>query len=130
MSRDNLNPTSCRAALVKLDRRIPSNWTTACDLNTMIVLIDLSDKMLDIKSKEYKAYLYRELANSLVNIALKSPEDNLERVDWIKVSIKHKDNQIDALTSGKDLYKLATITDSNLIAQHIHNTVKVKELIK
>lgn len=129
-NRDNLMPTSCRSALVKLDRRIPDYWSTSCQENTMNVVIDLPSNHLELKNPNYKPAFFRELANALVTISTHSPNDNLERVDWIKVSLKHKGNQVDAISEGKFLSKLSTMKDSNLIAQHIHNTVKVKELFK
>ena len=130
--RDRLLPTSCRAALVKLNRRIPEHWKTLCEGNNMAVIIPMSlGKMKDVKDlKLVKAAMYRELANDLVVVAKNSPSDNLERVDIVRLKLSSPRLVISAVTEGKFIVKLATITNKRLLGQHLERTVQVKEFIK
>ena len=130
-NRDRLNPTSCKAVLVKLNRRIPGGWTTSCDgnsLNLAIRHVDLKDepKELDMIRK----IVYRELANSFVLLAVNSPSDNLERTDWVSIRYVHPKLEVGALTEGKYAVKFSTIKDKEMLKRHLQATVQVKELIK
>ena len=126
--RNRLMPTSCRAVIVKLDKRIPSNWSSSCEGNNLAVSINyLMDKSKVVEKKQIRAILYRELANDLILISKNSPIDSLERTDIVSVKIKHNDFYINAITEGKFLIKLATISSIELIKEHIHATVQVKE---
>ncbi len=127
--------TSCRAALVKLNRRIPSSWATRCEGNNMAVEIPLTfkpDKKLSKKEADLRlrTFMYREMANDLVVVAKNSPSDNLERTDFIRLKMVHKKIEINALTEGRYLVKLATIKNKRLLAEHLKTTVNVKETIK
>ena len=124
---EKLNPTSCRAVLVKLDRRIPANWSSNCKGNNLHININ---SPIDKDTKNLRAALYRELANNFISIAKNSPSDNLERTDFVSIKLNHRKLTIDALTEGKYLIKLATMTDPKLIAQHFKVTINVKEAPK
>jgi len=133
--REKLMATSCRASLVKLDRRIPSSWATKCEGNNMAVEIPLTfeiDKKLSKKEADLKlrAFMYRELANNLVVVAKNSPSDNLERTDFVRLRMTHKKLEINALTEGRYLVKLATIKNKRLLGEHLKTTVNVKETFK
>jgi hypothetical protein len=133
--REKLMATSCRAALVKLNRRIPASWTTKCEGNNMAVEIPLEfklDKKLDKKtsSLKLKTFMYREMANDFVVIAKNSPSDNLERTDFVRLKMMHENLEINAITEGRFLVKLATIKNKRLLAEHLKTTVNVKETIK
>ncbi|MCR9204440.1 MAG: hypothetical protein NXH75_07685 [Halobacteriovoraceae bacterium] len=130
--RQKLMPSSCKAVRVKLDRRIPANWSSACegkDFNSLAVEINYpEDKGKDVKDeKKLRKLIYRELANNLIQIAKNSPADNLERTQMVRVRFRHPQIQVDALTEGKYLVKLQTLTNKQLIAQHLKVTVQVKE---
>ena len=128
--RTKLIPTSCRAVLVKLNRRIPSSWTTSCEGNNLAVEIPFDiQKELKDKSK-LRVLAYRELANYLVQIAKNSPSDNLERTDIVRVKLYSPKLSIDAVTEGKYIVKLSTIKNLKFIKEHLKNTVQVKETIK
>ncbi len=130
--RQKLTPSSCKAVTVKLDRRIPANWSTACegsDFNSLAITVKFpqeADKKLT-KEDDIRKLIYRELANDLIRIAKNSPGDNLERTNIVRVRFIHPQRQIDAITEGRFLVKLQTMTDKNLIAQHLKVTVQVKE---
>lgn len=135
--RDSLTPTSCRAVLVKLDRRIPATWETLCRGNNLNVIIKKEiepiyedDMNQEQKLNRLRQVLYRELANDLITLAKNSPEDNLERTEIVSVKLTHPQMDIGALTEGRFIVKFATLTDTNLILEHLRETVQVQETIK
>lgn len=128
-NRDGLIPTSCKASLIMLKKRIPSNWNTSCNSNEMIVKIDLKSKQLHNLAK-LKSLIYRELANHLIFIAKNTPEDSLSRVDKIFLYEDTSKIQVLAMTEGKYLVKFKTLKTKTHIMKHLQNTVKVKEIIK
>jgi hypothetical protein len=130
-NRDRLNPTSCKAVLVKLDRRVSGGWSTSCDgenLNLAIAHLSSKDEPTDMKT--VRKIVYRELANSLVFIAKNSPTDNLERTPWVSIRYVHPKLEVGALTEGKFLVKFSTIKNKEMLMNHLKATVQVKELIK
>ena len=124
-----LQATSCRAALVKLDRRIPKSWETKCKDNNMTVNIPLQLPER-IAADKVKIFYYRELANYLTTIAIHSPSDNLEKTGNIHVKMESDQLLIHAYTKGEDLVKLATMTDNQFISKHLQRTVKITEKSK
>lgn len=129
--KDRLNPTSCRAVLVKLDKRVPTGWTTSCDgnnLNLAIAHISTEKEKKDLDTA--RKIVYRELANTFVYLAQNSPSDNLERVDWVSIRFVHPLLEVGALTEGKFAVKFATIKNKEMLKKHLQASVKVKELIK
>ncbi len=131
--RQKLMPSSCKAVLVKLDRRIPENWSTHCEGSTYNNLaIDIHFPVEKDKKaqnlQQVRALLYREMANDLISVAKISPEDNLEKTDIIRLKMIHPQLIINAITEGKYIVKLKTLTDKRLIAQHLKVTVQVQEV--
>ena len=120
-----LIPSSCKAALVMLDKRLPKNWKTQCDHNNMIVTIYSQVKTQ--KKRDLPRVLYRDLANKLQFIAQNTPPENLKQTLTVRITLHHSAMKINALTEGNDLVKLSTITESSLIAQHLKTTVQVQE---
>ena len=128
---EKLIPVSCRAVRVKLDRRIPANWSSQCQNNTLIIDINFSgpkDGLLPESKK--RMILFRELANSLILIATHSPSDNLERTDRVFVKFHYQETTINALTPGKHLVKLQTMKDKKMIKDHLKLTVQIQEISK
>ena len=125
---DRLIPYSCKALRVKLDRRIPANWSSRCEKNSLFVEIngDGLGKVLANKNDK-KAFIFRELANSLMIVATHSPSDNLERTDEVLLRFHYQGMAVNALTAGKDLVKLQGVQDKELIAKHLRSTVKIQE---
>lgn len=126
-----LMPSSCKAVVVKLNRRIPANWKTECegsDYNNLFVEINITEpKTSDVAPKNFKALIYRTLANNLILTAKNSPEDNLERTNMVRFRLNHPKVRINALTEGRFLVKLQTLSSPELIAQHLKVTVQVQE---
>lgn len=130
-NRDRLNPTSCRAVLVKLDRRISGGWTTSCDgQNLNLAIAHVSTKKEPTDMPTVRKIVYRELANSLVFIAKNSPSDNLERTPWVSIRYVHPKLEVGARSEGKFVVKFATIKNKKMLMSHLQATVQVKELIK
>ena len=132
MRKARLTPSSCRALLVKLNRRIPKNWSTGCEgklWNNLAISITLTPLKIE-GEKELRAYLYREMANNLIHIARHSPSDNLERTHLIRLQMIHPQREINALSEGHLVAQLATLKDKELIAQHLRSSVQVQERIK
>ncbi len=130
-NRDRLKPTSCKAVLVKLDRRIPGGWTTSCDgENLNLAVSHMAAKKEPTDLETVRKIVYRELANSLVLVAKNSPSDNLERTPWVSIRYVHPLLEVGALSEGKFVVKFATIKNKQMLMNHLQATVKVKELIK
>ena len=130
--RAKLTPSSCRALLVKLDRRIPANWKSRCEgrlFNNLAIEITMPDKIKLSNTKDLRAYLYRETANALIFVAKTSPSDNLERTDLVRLKLIHPKMKLNALSEGPFVAKLATLTNKKMIAHHIHSTVKTQEIM-
>ncbi len=129
--RRKLMPSSCKAVTVKLDRRIPSSWKTKCEGNTFnnlsVNMNMAADKSSPPHAKALKALLYKTLANNMILTAKNSPSDNLERTNMVRFRLNHPKMRIDALTEGRFLVKLQTLTSQQLIAEHLKVTVQVKE---
>lgn len=132
-ARDRFMPTSCRAVRVKLDKRIPENWKTTCEgnnLNINIQYIPVTKKEKSIKGKVLKGLLYNELLKYLIHVAKNSPSDNLERTMIVSLRLDHPNLQLNSVTEGKFLVKLATLKDKELIKQHLIRTVQTQEVPK
>lgn len=129
---EKLQPTSCKALMVKLERRIPPNWEANCEGNNLAVEYEVklpTTFKKDVKNP-IRQFIYRDMANSLSIIAKNSPEDNLERTDIVRIRMQTDIMTINAVTEGKMLAKLYHLTDPNLIAKHLKATVQVQEVPK
>ncbi|MFA5584269.1 MAG: hypothetical protein WDA09_08635 [Bacteriovoracaceae bacterium] len=122
---DRYTPTSCRAAVVKIDKSIPANWKTECEGNNLAVFIKENTSVDD---QNLQPLLYRQLANHMSYIAKIATIDVLEKVDWVRFKIIHEKMIINAVTEGKYIVKLATLEDPELIRSHLQSTVQVQEV--
>ncbi len=138
--RQALEGHSCPAELIQLNRHIPQSWKTECDVNDLTVTITLDEKVLEkllaqkkdpkkLKENIYALH-YRELANSLIHIAKNSPNATLEKTGNIKVILETSKLKIAAYTHGQYLFKLPSLTDPTMIAEHLKATVQIKEIAK
>lgn len=123
-----LKPTSCRAALVKLEKHIPQNWKVSCADNNLNVVIN--EMQVPADSPDYRPAMYRQMANHLVSLAQLSQADILEKVFIIHMKVTHPKMDIDAISEGKYVSKLATLTKPEFIKDHLKQTVQVKETLK
>ena len=123
--------SSCQATLVKLKKRIPSSWSVKCSgefynkTDTLHIIINHKFKNPPKDHKKYKVLLYRELANFLFSIASKSPNDNLEKINNIKIQLKTKKASLQGSTKGKFLSKMTTIKSNQILKEHLKTTVNI-----
>jgi hypothetical protein len=126
---EKLKARSCNAVLVKVEKRIAANWKVFCEQNSLAAEIEFSFDKSKLKDQSnFKKVMYRELANNLVLLAKISPSDNLERTDYVRVRLVHKDLTINALSQGRHVAKFQTLTTPQMIAQHLQATVTVQEV--
>lgn len=125
---DKLIPTSCKAVLVRLERKIPENWKISCEGNNLAV--EIKELAIPPEAPNIKALLYRQLANHMSFIARMSTTDILEKVFFVRFHLEHQVMVIDAVTEGKFIVKLATLENPEHIMTHLSSTVQVKETIK
>jgi hypothetical protein len=99
-----------------------------CNDNNLEVVI--REMQVGDNEKDFRAALYRQLANYLVEIARRSEIDILEKVFIITVKIEHSKMEIRAATEGQYIVKLATLNSNQFVMDHLKQTVQVKEVIK
>lgn len=129
--RQRLMPTSCRALMVKLNRRIPATWSANCDKNNLNVEISyIFPEVKDLNLDKVRAITYRELANAYTHIAKNSPTDNLEKTDIVSVRFESDYLKVNSISEGQFVVKLATLNREELVKQHFQATVKVQEVKK
>lgn len=121
-------PHSCNAVLVMLEKRIPASWNATCEENNLAVEMIYSGPKTD--DPKVKQITYRRLANDLAFIAKNSPEETLSRVFIVRIKSLQPGLEINAVTEGKFISKLATLNAPSHISEHLKNTVQIKETIK
>lgn len=126
--REAIKPTPCRAALIRLEKQVPSSWKLLCEGNNLAVEIVEASSELDVK--KLKTLLYRQMANHLVLLAKSSQADILEKVFIVRLRLSHSKLEINAVSEGKYVAKLATLTSPEFIMEHLQQTVQVKETLK
>ncbi len=127
-SNAKLNPTSCSAVLVKLQKSLPGNWRAFCEKNNLAIEIK---EQTEVKEEaQLRPMMYRQLANHMVFTVQHSPTDILEKVDIVRFKIMHDKLEVNAVTTGNYITKLQTIKDHKYILDHLKSTVKVKETVK
>lgn len=125
---EKLTTTSCTAAVIKIDNKIPANWKIFCEGNNMAVVINEVGIAPD--SKNLKALMYRQLANHMAFVARTSHPDILEKVFFVRFRLNHPKMEINAVTEGKFIVKLVTLESPEHIITHLQSTVQVKETLK
>lgn len=125
---ESLTATSCRSALVMLDKRVAANWNNFCEGNNLAIEIESELKVQDFKTpNEFKAALYRELANNLIFVARNTLNESLERTLFVRLRLKTDSLEINALSEGKNAAKFKTLKNPQIIAEHFKHTVSVQE---
>lgn len=126
--RKSFKTWSCRPIEIKIEQLgLPSGWEMECNKSNMKFTIHLKE---EVTPNTVKSYMYRELANSLVWIAKKSPSDSLERVLVIHTEIHTPLLRINAITEGKDLQLFKKANSQDQIKSLLRSTVQVKETTK
>jgi len=125
---EKLIPTSCKAALVKIAKHIPANWNAFCEGNNLAV--EIQEVAIPEKATNLRGLMYRQLANHMSFVANVSQTDILEKVYIVRFKLTHPQMEINAVTEGKYIVKLATLTTPEHIMSHLKSTVQVKEEMK
>lgn len=125
---EKLVATSCKAVLVKLDKKIPANWKASCEGNNLAV--EINEIAIPEKATNLKSLMYRQLANHMSFVARISHTDILEKVFFVRFRLSHPKLVINAVTEGKFIVKLATLESPEHIMTHLQSTVQVKEDVK
>ena len=125
---DKLLATSCKAVLIKLEKNIPANWNAFCEGNNLAV--EIKEVAIPESANNLKSLMYRQLANHMSYVARSSHTDILEKVFFVRFKLMHPKMDINAVTEGKFLVKLATLETPEHIMTHLKSTVQVKEDIK
>lgn len=125
---DRLIPTSCRAALIRIEKKIPANWEVFCEGNNLAVEID--EIGVPEKATNLQPLMYRQLANHMSFIARVSQADILEKVFLVRFKLTHPKLEINAITEGKFIVKLVSLDNPEHIMTHLKSTVQVKETVK
>ena len=121
---------SCTAVTVRLNKVKPQNWKVDCQgtfadrSDTLIIKVPLVTQNSEVTPK---VAAYRELANHLNFVAKNSPNDNLERTSWVKISVIHPSGQADGVIPGAMLAKMKTVETSPALAEHLKTSVRVKD---
>ena len=128
---DKLKATSCNSVLIMLDKRRPKEWKTECEENNLAVIIPTPLMEGQFKKKiDFRAALYRELANHLMYISKNSLRESLERVFIVRIRLESRTIVINAVTEGKFIAQMATLKNPEIMANHIQSTVQVQESVK
>jgi hypothetical protein len=127
--KENYDTYACKGAIVKLVKHTPSNWKVDCEKNNMAVLIDEMNTSITNSGdrQKIKTYAYRQLANAFKSIAHHSAHEPLERVDIVRIRYTLGKLILNAVSEGKDLFKLYSIKSQDQIAGHLQTTVQVQE---
>lgn len=125
---EKLISTSCRGALVRLEKKVPENWKVFCEGNNLAV--EIKEIAIPPKAANIKLLMYRQLANHMAYVARLATTDILEKVMFVRFRLTHPDLIINAVTEGKYIVKLATLENPEHIMTHLKSTVQVKETTK
>lgn len=125
---EKLISTSCKAVVVRLEKKIPENWKIFCEGNNLAV--DINEVAIPPEAANLKVLMYRQLANHMSFVARNSHSDILEKVYLVRFKLNHPKMVINAVTEGKFIVKLATLESPEHIMTHLKTTVQVKEEIK
>ena len=124
-NRDALHPTSCKAVLISVEKKLPKNWKAHCEKNTLKIEIQTT---LDSPNVDLlREALYLELGNNIVFLAKNTSPGTMDYVDLVEIyQINHR-YDIRAYTKGKDISKFSTMNDKKFILEHLKATVTVRE---
>ncbi len=123
-----LKSTTCRAVIIQLEKKVPANWNLFCEGNNLAV--EIVEVAIPPKAANLDALMYRQLANHMSFIARVSHQDMLEKVDFVRFRLSHDQVEINAVTEGKFIVKLATLETPEHIMTHLKSTVQVKQTVK
>jgi hypothetical protein len=125
---DKLISTSCKGVVIQLEKRVPANWKVFCEGNNLAV--EINEIVVPPEASHLEALMYRQLANHMSFVAKVAHDDILGKVDFVRFRLSHPKIEINAVTEGKFIVKLATLETPDHIMAHLKSTVQVKETLK
>lgn len=125
---EKFTSSSCKAVVIQVEKRVPANWKTFCEGNNLAV--EIHEIAIPADASHLEALMYRQLANHMSYIARVSHVDMLEKVDFVRFKLTHPKMDINAVTEGKFIVKLATLESPEHIMTHLKSTVQVKQTVK
>ena len=125
---NKLMASSCGAVLIRIEKKIPANWKAFCEGNNLAV--EINEIVIPKGANNLKTLMYRQLANYMAFVARSSHSDILEKVMFVRFKLMHPKMEINAVTEGKFIVKLATLEVPEHIMTHLQSTVQVKEEMK
>lgn len=127
-NKEKFESTSCKGALVRIEKKIPANWKAFCEGNNLAV--EVNEVAIPEAADNLRSLMYRSLANHMTFIAKVSEPDILEKVFLVRFRLTHPKMVINAVTEGKFIVKLLNLETPEHIMTHLQSTVQVKETIK
>lgn len=128
---DKLKPYPCRAAIIMLVKRAPSEWKIECKENNLLVTIPFTpDPQINMKDDRVARMIHlRELANQLHYLALNTGNEQISRTTAFAVLLESDRMAIQATGTGKDLSLMAEKITPDEITAHLMR-FQVKEKLK
>lgn len=120
-------PSTCNSVMDRVGPKTPSGWEMECP-GTQLLIISIEHS--DVK-RDYpilRRDMYRELANSYVNLARFSNPETLEYLQFVEIHMIHPELKIISKTDGLAVVELLKKKTQKDISEHIKLTVKVKEI--
>ena len=135
-------PSTCKVLSERIMEKAPPEWEFEC-LSTDFLLVRVFFDKEPKKKNMLRLTMYRQLANiykeiaTLANIPIEYVEDDkkkvyneietLERLEHIKVVLRHPKLMIVSQSDGQAVAKFLTLKRPEQIAEHLKLTVKVGE---
>jgi len=119
-------PSTCRAIMDRVEPKAPDAWDLTCKTKDEL-LIDIDYKSSNSAYKDLRVNMYKTLANSYVELSKIANLETMEHLKIVRISIKHKDLNINSITDGQAIAELSFKKTSKDISAHLKLTVKIKE---
>lgn len=130
LSRNKLNPSSCRSATVMLAKKAPEFWQIECQQNILQINIKVPLEKQELTLSKVKSILYPAVANAFVFVANNSLIDSLERTEKVFIQVSLDENKINAFSSGKDVAAFHYIKGQEGVRAHLKTAISVQEIFK
>ena len=119
-------PSTCDAVKDRVYPKAPKEWKMECP-GTQLLVITIDFKTTAKNITEQRVMMYKQLANTLTELAHYSNIETLEFLKNIKVILKHKTLQITSATDGQAVAQFTKLKEQKAILEHLKLTVKVGE---
>ncbi len=120
-------PSTCDAVMDRIIPKALVNWELDCP-GTQNLFITVTHDKADRNINLLRQDMYKELANTYVNISRFSNPETLKNLRFVNVIIVHPKLKIHSKTDGQAVTELRFKKARKEIAKHLKLTVKVKEI--